>query len=44
MVLRAEWNCVLMASGVQCVIAHGLPLMHLSFVDKLDFLAQVKLY
>ena len=43
MLLRAEWNCVLMASGVQCVIAHGLPLMHLLFVDKLDFLPQVRL-
>ena len=44
MLLKAEWNCVLMASGVQCVIAHGLPLMLPLFVDKLDFLPQVKLY
>ena len=32
-----------MASGVQYVIAHGLLLKHLLFVDKLDCSAQVRL-
>ena len=42
MLFRAEWNYVLMASGVQCVIAHGLRLMHLLFVDNLDYTPQVR--